>query len=266
MWCSLTLLATVALAPLQVDRLGVTNVRTTYGVLGAPRPDTKYLPGDELVMSFDIQGAKINPAGKILYSVGMEVTNQKGKVQFKQIPNDLAAEAPHSGKGLPACATLQIGLDQEPGKYTVKVSVTDRVAGISREISRTYEILPRAFGLVRVHTTSDPEGRIPLGSLRQGQTAWINFVAVGFGQGPSTGQPHVSVAMRVLDAAGRPILPKPSKGEIAKDVPANARALPMQFALAVNRTGNFTVELVATDHLGRQTSNVSFPVTVAKAE
>jgi hypothetical protein len=265
-WCSITLLAAVALAPLQADRLAVTNVHATYGVLGPPRPDTKLLPGDELDLSFDIQGAKPNPAGKVLYSVGMDVTDQKGKVQFKQLPNNLEAEAPPRGRGLPACATLQIGLDQESGKYTIKVSVVDRVAGVTGEFSKTCEVLPRAFGLVRVRMTSDSEGRQPLGALRQGQTAWINFAAVGFGHNTSGGQPHVSVVMRILDAAGRPILGKPSKGEIMKDVPANARALPMQFALAVNRTGKFTVELTATDQIGKQTYNVSFPLTVGKAE
>jgi hypothetical protein len=265
-WCSITLLATAALAPLQADQLAVTNVRPTYGVLGAPRSDTKYLPGDEFVLSFDIQGAKVNPAGKILYSVGMEVTDPKGQVQFKQLPNDLEAEARSGSTTLPACASVQIGLDQEPGTYTVKVSVTDRVAGVTREIARTCEILPRAFGLVRVRITSDSEGRNPVGSLRLGQTVWINFAAVRFGSNPSSKQPQVSVVMRVLDAAGRPILGKPSRGEITKDVPANVRALPMQFALAVNRTGKFTVELTATDHIAGKTCNVSFPITVAKAK
>jgi len=265
-WCSITLLATVALAPLQADRLAVTNIHATYGVLGPPRPDTKFLPGDELVLSFDIQGAKVSPAGKILYSIGMEVTDQNGKVQFKQLPNNLEAEPRPGHSGLPARATVPIGLDQEPGKYTIKLSVSDRAAGVTREFSRSFEILPRAFGLVRLHTTSDSEGRQPIGSLRQGQTAWINFAAVGFGHNASGGQPHVSVVMRILDAAGRSILGKPSKGEIMKDVPANARALPMQFALEVNRTGKFTVELTATDQIGRQTCTVNFPLTVGKAE
>jgi hypothetical protein len=265
-WCSIALLATVALAPLHAGRLAVTDVHATYGVLGPPRPDTKLLPGDELVLSFAIQGAKATPGGKVLYAVGMEVTDQNGKVQFQQLPNNLEAEAPPSGRGLPARASLQIGLDEEPGKYTIKVTVTDRVAGATAEFSRTCEVLPRAFGLVRLQTTRDSEGRIPVAFLRQGQTVWINFAAVGFGRNASGGQPHVSVVMRILDAAGRPILAKPSKGEILKDVPASSRALPMQFALAVNRTGSFNAEITATDHIGGRAYNVKFPLTVGKAE
>jgi hypothetical protein len=261
----MTLLAAAALAPLQADRLAVTDVHATYGVLGPPRPDTKFLPGDELFLSFAIQGAKVSPDRKILYSIGMEVTNQMGKVQTKQLPQDLEAEVPSGGPGLPACATVPIGLDQEPGKYTIKLSVTDRIASATRELSRTFEILPPAFGLVRLQITKDPEGKIPVPSLQKGRTACINFVAVGFGRSPSSKQPQISVVMRVLDASGR-VVEKPFKGEIGKEVPANARSYPMLADLEVNRTGKFTIELTANDHATRKTSNISFPVTVANVK
>jgi hypothetical protein len=263
-WCFVTLLAAAGLSPAAVDSLTLTNARLTYGVLGAPRPNAKFLPGDDFVLSFDIQGAKVNPAGKILYAVGMEVTDSKGKVQFRQIPNDLEADAPRDGKSLPACASVHIGLDQEPGRYTVKVSVTDRVAAVTREITQSSELLPKAFGLVRLTTTSDPEGKIPTAFFQQGQTGWINFAVVGFAQDKATGQPRVSALLRVSDQAGRPALAKPSTGEINKDVPPVARALPMQFALAINRIGKFTLELTATDHLTGKSVNLTLPLTVAK--
>jgi hypothetical protein len=265
-WCSFTVAALLSLIPAEPASLTVTNVRMTYGVLGPPRSDTKFLPGDDFVLSFDIDGAKVNAAGKVLYSVGMEVSDNKGKVRFRQLPNELEAAAPSGGNRLPACASVQIGLDQEPGQYTVKVSITDRVAGATREITRTCAVLPKGFGLVRLTTTSDPEAKVLAASFQQGQPGWINFAAVGFGQAKSTGQPHVSVVMRVTDEAGRSALTKPSLGEITKDVPASARALPMQFALAINRTGKFTVELTATDLVTKQSVNLSFPVTVLKAK
>jgi len=263
---SITLAAVLALTPMDVDGLSATNLRTTYGVLGPVRRDTRFLPGDDFVLSFDIEGAKVNGAGKVLYSVGMEVTDNQGKVRFRQIPNDLEAAAPSAsgGKGLPACASVQIGLDQDPGAYTVKVTVKDRVAGASREITRTCQILPKGFGLVRVMTTADPDGKVPTAFFEQGRRSWINFAAVGFGHAKSAGQPHVSVVMRVTDEAGRSELAKPFIGEV-KDVSPSARSLPMQFALEINRAGKFTVELTATDHVTRQSANVSFPVTVVKA-
>jgi hypothetical protein len=118
--------------------------------------------------------------------------------------------------------------------------------------------------LVRLTTPRDPEGKLAAPFFQQGQTGWINFAVVGFAHDKSTGQPRVSARMRVSDQAGRSALAKPSTGEISKDVPPNARALPMQFALAINRIGKFTVELTATDHLTGQSVNVTLPLTVAK--
>jgi hypothetical protein len=259
---SITLAAILVLAPTEVAGLDMTNIRTTYGVLGPVRQDPRFLPGDDFVLSFDIEGAKANAAGKVLYSVGMEVTDQQGKVRFRQLPNDLEAEVPSAGKGLPACASVQIGLDQDAGAYTVKVTVKDRVAGATREIARSCQVLPKGFGLVRLTTTSDPEGKLATPFLQQGKPSWINFAAVGFGQNRSTGQPNVSVAMRVTDDAGRPVLAKPSTGEISKDVSSGARSLPMQFALEINRAGKFTVELTATDQVSGQNAKVSIPVAV----
>lgn len=260
------LAAVVAWTLLAADGLTATNVRMTYGVLGPARQDARFLPGDDFDLSFDIEGAKVNAAGKVLYALGMEVTDNQGKVRFRQIPNDLEADAPSGGKGLPACASVHVGLDQEPGAYTVKLTIKDRVAGAAHELTRTCQVLPKAFGLVRLTTTSDPEGKVPTAVFQPGKPSWINFAAVGFGQAKSTGQPHVSVRMRVADEAGRSALAKPSMGEITKDVPASTRALPMQFALEISRPGKFTVELTATDHLAGQTVNLSFPITVTKAK
>jgi hypothetical protein len=265
-WSSIALVAAVGFVPAEAATLTATNVRTTYGVLGAPRPDTKFLPGDDFVLSFDIEGAKVNAAGKVLYAVAMDVNDNRGKVRFRQLPNDLEVDAPANGQRIPACAKVQIGLDQEPGPYTVKVSVTDRVAGATREITRSCEVLPKAFGLVRLTTTRDPEAKIPAPAFRQGQTGWINFAAVGFGRGKSSGLPHVNVVLRVLDQAGRSISAKPWTGEISKDVPGSARALPMQFALAINRPGKYTAELTATDQITGQSASLSLPLDVAKAK
>ncbi|HLJ95508.1 MAG TPA: hypothetical protein VKU02_20190 [Gemmataceae bacterium] len=263
---SISLAAVLVMVVADRDRLTATNVRTTYGILGPVRQDPRFHPGDDFVLSFDIEGAKANTAGKILYSVGMDITDSQGKVRFRQIPTDQEADAPAGGKGLPACASLQIGLDQDPGAYTVRVTVKDRVAGTHCEITRTCQILPKEFGLVRLTTTLDPEGKIPTAFLQQSKPGWINFAAVGFGRAKSGGQPHVSVVMRVSDEAGRSALAKPSMGEITKDVPSGVRALPMQFALEINRTGKFTVELTATDQVSGQSVKASFPITVTTAK
>ena len=51
-------------------------------------------------------------------------------------------------------------MDQPAGAYTVKVKVTDRATKRSAELTRTFEVLPKALAIVRLSTTYDPDGRV----------------------------------------------------------------------------------------------------------
>ncbi len=156
MWTTLAFVAALTLTSGQSDQLALTNVRTTYGALGPERPDNKFLPGDSLVLSFDIEGATVDAGGKLLYSIGMEVTDHDGKALFRQEPRSLEAKVGPASKSVPGRANLQIGLDQPAGDYTLKVTVTDRATKASREVTRSYQVLPKAFGLVRLALSGDP--------------------------------------------------------------------------------------------------------------
>jgi hypothetical protein len=265
MWTTLTFIAALALAPADAGQLALTNVRSTYGILGAPRAEDKFLPGDMLVLCFDMEGVKVDDAGKVVYSIGMEVSDADGKVQFKQAPRQLEAITSLGGNTIPAFANIQIGLDQPPGRYSVKVTVTDVAAGATQELTRSYEVLPKGFGIVRVTTSSDPEGRVPASAFGVGQSLWINFAAVG-SKRDEKGQPNLAVALRVLDDQGRPTLSRPFVGEINDKVPERALAVPLQFLLDLNRAGNFTIELKATDKSSNETASLSLPLTVVKTK
>jgi hypothetical protein len=242
------------------------NARTTYDIFGAPRADTKFLPGDKIVLSFDIEGIQPDVSGKVRYSIAMEVTDGKGVVQFKQAPRDKEGTLALGGSRLPAFASIQIGTDQPAGDYTVKLTVTDVVSKASNTLTKTYQVLPKAFGLVRVTTTGDPNAQVPLPFPSEGQSLWVNFVAVGFGRDQGKGQPNLSVTLNVLDESGKPTLAKPFTGEVNQNVPAQAQALPLQFLLDLNQAGKFTVAITATDNISGKTANLSLPLVVSKSK
>jgi hypothetical protein len=265
MWTTFAFVATLGLPPGASGAMTLTNVRLTHGILGVPREGTKFLPGDICVFAFDVQGITADESGKVLYSVAMEVTDANGKVTFRQAPQNLEANNSLGGDRLPAYANLTIGLDEPPGKYKVKVTVTDRAARTSATLTRSYEVLPGAFGLVRLTTTADPDGRVPLPFPAEGQSLWIGFGAVGFGRDGDTGHPHLEVTLRVFDESGKPTLAKPFTGRVTKDVPKKARAVPMQFMLELNRPGKFTVKVEALDKVKNAKATLAFAVTVQKA-
>jgi hypothetical protein len=264
MWTTLAFALALNLTAADEDKLSLTNVRTTYGVLGPTRPDAKYLPGDQFHLSFDINGLKPDDSGKVVYTIGMEVTNKKGKVQFKQEPQGHEAVNALGGTTLPAFASLRIGLDEPPGEYKVKITVTDRATRATGTLTRSYTVLKPRFGLVRLSTTVDPEGNLPAPFLGAGQTLWINFATVGFARSKKSGQPNLAVVLRVRDQEGKPTVAKPESGAVTKDVPKKGRAVPMQFMLELNRPGKFTVELKVTDKITDKSASLSFPLQVWK--
>jgi hypothetical protein len=263
MWMTLAFVAALGSVPAQPGQLALTHARLTYGALGAPRPTNKFLPGDSFVLAFDIEGIKADANGKVLYSMGMEVTDQSGKVHFKQVPRDLETVMSLGGSSLPAYASVHVGFDQEPGTYTVKVTVTDRAAKSSKSVTMSGELLPRAFGLVRPVISGDPEGKTPAPFPSEGQPVWINFSAVGFGRDTS-GKTNLNVSLRVLDENGKPTLAKPFVGVVNDDTPKTVQAVPMQFALDLNRAGKFTLQLEAADKASGKTATLSLPLTVLK--
>ncbi len=262
-WTTVVLAAALAAAPDDKDKLTISDVRDTLGMMGPTRSADKVLPGGELFLCFNVEGVTVDDAGKVHYSMAVEVADAKGKVLFKQDPKDLEAPASLGGDRIPAYAHLDVGLQSPPGEYTVTVTVVDLPSKRSQELKRTVEVLAKDFGLVRVKTTSDQESQIPVAVAGAGEGLWITFGVVGFGRGGDGKQPDLTFEMRVLDEAGKPTRAKPFTLQVNKDVPADAVLVPGQFFLSLNRPGKFTVELTATDATGGKKAQLTFPLNVA---
>jgi hypothetical protein len=261
MWTTVAVVAALSLAPNQADSLSLTHVRSTHGMLGPTRTEDKVLPGESVFLSFDIEGITVDDKGMVHYSMGTEVTDSKGKVLFKRDPRNLDAPVTLGGHSVPAYARVDVGLEQPPGVYTLKVTVTDIKKDAKQTLSREIEVLPKDFGLVRLTYSSDSEGLLRVVVPGCGEALWIHFGAVGFARDAAK-QPNVSIAMRVIDANGKATLSQPTAAEVTKDVPDNAMMIPLRFLLHLNRPGKFTVELTATDKISNKSAKLTFPLTV----
>jgi hypothetical protein len=258
-WSTLVLVAAVATAPAQKDDLSLTNVRFTRGVLGPARPDAKVLPGDNLFLSFDIEGITIGDDGKVQYGTGIEVLDPDEKSILRQDPNakKLETMASLGGNRVPAFAMVDIGLAQPAGKYTLRVNVVDRASGKKASVEQKFEVLPKAFGLVRLSVTNDADGLLPITTPGVGQAVWLHFGVVGFDRDPDTKQPKVQIALRIFDEEGKPTLAKPHTGVVDKNVLESATILPFLQSILLNRPGKFTAELTATDMVSKKTDKAS---------
>jgi hypothetical protein len=264
MWSTLALTATLALAPAQDASLKLSNPRATYGSLGAERTSAKLLPGDIYFISFDIENVTVGKDGKVLYSMGMQLTNKEGKVQFKKDPQEQEVYNSLGGSRLPAFAVTQIGLDTPPGEYTMTVTVMDRVSKKSDKLSSTFEVLPSAFGIVQFLVSYDYKVEVPAPpSAVPGQNFWVNFALVGFGIDTKTKQPNLSAELRVIDLeTNKPVLPEGPTGKATEVTEQFKKILPMQFVLSLNRPGKFRMELTAKDNVGGKTAKQSLDFTI----
>ncbi len=257
---SLLLLAALA-APGQANGLTVGDARFTHGVMGPKRDNAKFLPGDAVFLAYTIKGATVGPDGKVQYTITLEVAGPDGKVLFRQPPQDEEVISALGGSTLPGYAQLQVGLNQTPGTYTIKITVTDRATKKSASLEQKTEVLPKAFGVVRLTMTDDPKGQFPSGVLGVGQFVYVNGQIVDFQRG-NGGQPNVGLELRILDESGKPTLAQPMTGRIDKGVPPRDPVLPMQFLVLLSRPGKFTIEIKATDTVANKSATQSFPITV----
>jgi hypothetical protein len=270
MLTTLAFLAALPLAPAQQGELSLTHPQLRYGLHGPVRTDGKVLPGDNLTLQFDIENVT-NKDGKARYSTALEVIDPKGKAVFKQAPREQDVFLTLGGNSLPASATVALGLEQPAGEYTIKVDVTDLEAKKTATLSQKFTVLPRGFGFVGLSASSDPDGRCPCGPPHVGQAIYLNAAVIGFERAGPAKQPNLVFEMRILDEQGKPTLPRPFTAVVddkaAKEHYVDERAVvvPAQFLVALNRAGKFTVELKATDKIGKKDVVLQIPIVVQPA-
>ncbi len=271
MLTTMAVIAALTMTPGQgTGGLNLTNARATYGELGSVRQDTKLVQGDIFFLSYDIEGLTVSEVGRVRYGMGMEVLDAAGKSIFKQQPVERDDFLPLGGNKLPARAFVTIGFDQPPGQYTLKVTVTDlanKEKPVAKTIEQKFEVIPLAYGLVRVFTSSDSEGKIPAPLIGvAGQSMWVHFVVVDFKRDATSKQPNVTIEMTVYDKDSKPTLPKPNVKQVPDEsdgkVDEKALGVPMQFPVPLNREGGFMIELKATDNITKKSTKMYLPLQV----
>ena len=278
---SIFLVAALALAPGQAGGLKLSNVRNTYGELGGARPEGKFLPGDIFYVGFDIENLSINDEGQVAYEMAMEVLDKDSKAIFEQKPAMKTDFVPLGGAKLPARAFISVGIDQEPGTYTLKLTVKDLGKGAAKAnaqtLSKSFEVSKKEFGIVAVNTSVDDRGAFPSPTTGiVGQSIYVQFGVVSFERAApkadpkstapkAAPQPDLTFEMVTLDSFGKPTIGKPVLYKLATEVKEQDQGFAMRFFLPMTRAGKFTVRLKATDNISKKESTFDLPITVVES-
>ena len=261
MLTTVALFAALTSAIGQADALTLNHVRQTSYMLGPVRTDDKLVPGDSFNIAFDIEGINVAPDGKVKYSMGLKVTNAAGKTEFGTNPVPKEEYNVLGGSTVPACANVDIGLNQPPGKYKVNIKVIDTATKAEKEITKEFEVVQKKFALVRLSTTADGNSvaMAPVGV--PGQSMYVHFFVVGFDVDNKSQQPNIVLEMKILDESGKPTIQKPY-AEVIKAMKVGDVAIPLTVPVPLNRPGKFTAEITAVDQLSKNTAKLSLPFTV----
>jgi hypothetical protein len=241
--------------------LDVKNVRSTYGPWGGVRPGSKLLPGDILWLAFQIEDLTMDAdTGLVKYDVKIEVLDSKPMVIFSRNTENQRYLALGKAR-LSDRAQVIIGIEQAPGKYSVRLTVTDKGAkkkgGPSKTFSQDFEILKPDFGLIQAFSPS-------VAATNQDFTA--SCMLTGMAR-DAKGIPNVELRLTILDEKGKPTLPKPFISNIPKDLPEDfdvkkEKQIRLPFPVFLNRTGRFTIQIEAIDQISKKKASVSFPLEV----
>jgi hypothetical protein len=265
MWLTAAL-SLALLQPAQTGKLEIVNIRATYGLLGASRPDYGILPGDMLYIAFDIAGLQADDKGRLSFGTILEVDDGKGKTIFKEDLGKMPAIVNLLGGGrVPHSVMISTGLEQSPGTYRAKVTVHDYQANKDANFTRDFTLLQPDFGLVRVQLYYDRLSQYPAppaGAV--GQTLFLNFVPCHFKR-DAKNEAGFTVEFTVLDDKGSPTPVKPLSGG-QSNLKEEVTYVQLRFDVPLQRAGHFKMVIKATDQVSKKTVTLSLPLNVVEVK
>jgi hypothetical protein len=258
MWTTVAVAASLwGLAASDQD-LKIAHARFTYGMLGMERTNTTFLAPDFIWLSFDIDNlSRDRKTGKFVYSVVLDCLNSKGKRVFGHDDPNIEEIDALGGSTLATYVWVQIGRDTAPGKYTLRLNVTDKVAKKKATWKHDFTIRNKVFGFSRVSVQA-----VGIAS----QPTAVLFYVQGF-QKNAKKLPNLGVRIRIFDEKRDPTLVRPIIINIPKDLaegldPTQLTEVPLQTEFRLSRPGRFTILLEAEDRQAKKSIELRCKITV----
>ncbi|MGQ0635403.1 MAG: hypothetical protein ACT4QC_12385 [Planctomycetaceae bacterium] len=260
--CRATALAVLLAANAAFAELKVVEVRPTYGRLGATRPSTKVLPGEDLNVTYIVSGVSRGADGRAEVSRSAELFDEDGEVQARVPAKSSRLLFALGGESFASHMHFSLPFDFSPGKYIVRGTLTDARSGDRVVAEQEFEVLPLDFGIVRLRLAADAAGIDPIGgNLTLNQDVFVVGRAIGFAR--KGRRIHVVGNMTISDAAGRPTMPAPIAFEVDQEVDDELAQLDVNWSLVVNRPGKFTVTIEVRDEIAGKRAVYELPLAAA---
>jgi len=241
----------------------IAQLEAAHGVFGPERKSLEFCPLDEIFFRFRVNGAMIDADDKCDVDVQVKMLSADGKTVFEH-KYPVRRQLSLGDKSFPGYAVVNAAEKAPPGKYTLRISLNDRLNGTTANVDREMTCVPAKFQVLGVRFWRDPEGKIPAPAGGQiGESVHLKLRVVGFDT--SKKKVQTTLTLILLDERGQPVGDKPKviKAELnsPEDV-AKATQVSFNSMFYLNRPGNFTLRLKVDDLEGGQTTIYDSPLKV----
>jgi len=243
-------------------KLEIRDVQAAHGPLGPERRGLDFYPADEALFRYTVAGAQVDGDRKAVGETTTTLTGPDGTVLVHRM-SPTESWLPLSDS-LPTQAQVTFPPDAPPGPYTLSLSYRDKRSGEEASFRRVLNIKRTEFAAVNIRFSYDADGKVPapVGGV-VGQVLYYRFKAVGFDR--AAGRIDVGMDLQILDAGGRPALPRPIHLAVASrdaDLVRQATDATLRGSLTLNRAGDFTLRLTLTDRVSKKTAEFEAPLHV----
>lgn len=253
-----------ALFPATKPELRLVAVEGCYGRLGPAREITAVSPYDNLDVRGQLEGCQVDDAGRAQVAVTLDVKSEAGEVVLHQQATHTDA-VDRDGR-LPFYVTLNAA--DVPGRYELQVTFVDQGSQQQIVLKKSFQIKPLQLAAVAPQFFRDREGKIPApAGGKVGETLFFEIRAVGFDR--SQGRIDTAFHLQLLDAQGKPVLPKAVESAVRSEDPAvvqKEHVVTFLATLPLTQAGTFTLRILILDRVVSDATRFELPLVVAEAE
>lgn len=243
--------------------LQLTNIEAVHGEYGPLREELSIYPQEELLFRFLVEGVSVDEQGRSDLELSRTILDSDGEVLASDA-TPTAGVLALGGSTMPGTASLAFGPDVTPGIYQLIIGAKDNLSGEEAEFRREVAVRPTEFAIVNPRFSYDEEGAIaaPVGGLL-GQSLYFTLQAIGFDR--TQGKLSLEMKVQLFDENSEPLMPQPIYAELASDdadVVAEVPHVTFSGQMALNRAGEFTIEVIVTDRISGEDVVFSAPFAV----